>query len=446
MVEMEEEVSLSREKRQVFQGDCPGLWDIVVVLDSSGSIRDRNPPDGSYDNWQKVLEFIRDLANSFTISSQNTQIGLVEYSNSAKHIFKLNEFENDKNGLLRKILDTGYIGGTTNTAEGIEFARDQQFVSFEGDRSFAPNLMIVITDGESNVNAQNTIPEAERAHAAGIEVISIGITDAINANELRGISSPPHIENENWWLSEDFTTLSEIQESIVNRVCLNGGGNPTPAPVTPAPIPDNLYCMPTCCYGTMCFCKTQNPTFSVNGTRCRDVDECAAFNGGCETRCQNTEGSYYCSCDSGYQLGTNNHECEDVDECATGNLCPAGTICVNTWGSYHCLSGAFAALTGVETVAATVGGAGSATAMIGIIAAAMVTVINLAVLGYLVARWARTLRSRRQNATTVGRTVQGSTNGAFRAEAGTIRSFNSLGSKFSSADSDSVSNSSTISS
>jgi len=96
----------------------------------------------------------------------------------------------------------------------------------------------------------------------------------------------------------------------------------------------------------------------------------------------------------------------------------------------------------METVAAT--GAGSTTALIGIIAAASVTVINLAVLGYLVARWARGLRHRRQAANNAK--MNGQTNSAFRAEAGTIRSFNSLGSKFATSDVDSVSNSSTISS
>ena len=35
-----------------------GLIDLCVVVDSSGSIRDNNPPDRSYDNWQLILEFL----------------------------------------------------------------------------------------------------------------------------------------------------------------------------------------------------------------------------------------------------------------------------------------------------------------------------------------------------------------------------------------------------
>ena len=33
-----------------------------------------------------------------------------------------------------------------------------------------------------------------------------------------------------------------------------------------------------------------------------DIDECDVSNGGCEHNCNNTDGSYYCSCDDGYSL------------------------------------------------------------------------------------------------------------------------------------------------
>lgn len=41
-----------------------------------------------------------------------------------------------------------------------------------------------------------------------------------------------------------------------------------------------------------------------------DIDECSANNGGCEHQCKNTTGSYYCTCDKGYQLCYDKHACE----------------------------------------------------------------------------------------------------------------------------------------
>ena len=34
------------------------LIDLCIVIDSSGSIRDNNPPDNSYDNWTLLLDFV----------------------------------------------------------------------------------------------------------------------------------------------------------------------------------------------------------------------------------------------------------------------------------------------------------------------------------------------------------------------------------------------------
>ena len=40
-----------------------------------------------------------------------------------------------------------------------------------------------------------------------------------------------------------------------------------------------------------------------------DVDECAILNGNCETNCTNNEGSFECSCDTGFALAENSLDC-----------------------------------------------------------------------------------------------------------------------------------------
>lgn len=72
------------------------------------------------------------------------------------------------------------------------------------------------------------------------------------------------------------------------------------------------------------------------GARCeKDVDECGKRNGGCDHECNNTMGSYRCSCRQGYML-VGRHMCNDVDECEDPAVC--GTArCENTDGGYDCL-------------------------------------------------------------------------------------------------------------
>ena len=44
------------------------------------------------------------------------------------------------------------------------------------------------------------------------------------------------------------------------------------------------------CLEITCFCM------------CLDINECDVLNGGCSHYCNNTDGSYYCSCPVGYDL------------------------------------------------------------------------------------------------------------------------------------------------
>ena len=43
-----------------------------------------------------------------------------------------------------------------------------------------------------------------------------------------------------------------------------------------------------------------------------DINECLDHNGGCNHMCINTPGSYYCSCNSGYELQADKHNCTGI--------------------------------------------------------------------------------------------------------------------------------------
>ena len=45
-------------------------------------------------------------------------------------------------------------------------------------------------------------------------------------------------------------------------------------------------------------------------THIADINECLSSNGGCHHNCNNSVGSYTCSCNSGYQLNGDGHTCE----------------------------------------------------------------------------------------------------------------------------------------
>jgi hypothetical protein len=206
----------------------------VFVVDSSGSIRDANKP-GAPDNWLLILQFMASIVRILDVSPYGTRVGVVLYSKLAENKFYLNtyQYKDDViNAILR--LERDYMGGTTNTSGGLRTMHFEQFTTFNGDRSYIKNIAIVITDGESNEDEYRTISDAVAARADGITIFSIGVTDAVNAREVRDISSMPQRRDDNYWLSADFNVLEMISSTVARQSCEIGP--PTPAPTTPSPI------------------------------------------------------------------------------------------------------------------------------------------------------------------------------------------------------------------
>jgi hypothetical protein len=56
----------------------------------------------------------------------------------------------------------------------------------------------------------------------------------------------------------------------------------------------------------------------------------------CSQKCTNTIGSYECTCEDGYYMGSDGHTCLDVDECTQRNDTNCQQKCVNDDGSFHC--------------------------------------------------------------------------------------------------------------
>ena len=57
--------------------------------------------------------------------------------------------------------------------------------------------------------------------------------------------------------------------------------------------------------------------YNIRDLLSTDVDECTTLNGGCETTCTNNNGSFVCSCDTGYVLAANSLDCNGKHDSST---------------------------------------------------------------------------------------------------------------------------------
>ena len=124
------------------------------------------------------------LAGSFSVNSTQifraVLIILCEYSScnnvqllcfSAPNIWVVSQIIHHLNrvAMFCYLFYSRYLDSNTYTAEGIRLVRDMFSVEF-GDRPDVPNVQIIITDGESTINNETTVPEAVTSRALGIQV------------------------------------------------------------------------------------------------------------------------------------------------------------------------------------------------------------------------------------------------------------------------------------
>lgn len=61
-----------------------------------------------------------------------------------------------------------------------------------------------------------------------VQMFAVGITSAVNVDEIIGMASEPKIENQQYWLSQDFSDLTSIVEGLVGAACSDEPGPPGP--------------------------------------------------------------------------------------------------------------------------------------------------------------------------------------------------------------------------
>ena len=160
-----------------------------------------------------MIDATKTFVNKLNIDDGHIRIGLLSYSSDSNIHFHLNKY-NTKKEVLDAFSDVRYTYGRTNTAAALYDLRTEMFRARNGDRPGIPNIAVIVTDGDSNINVDQTIPESDLAREAGITVFAIGI--GLNATtELDAIAGV----KSNRFFVDGFDQLEAKMETLYNFVC-----------------------------------------------------------------------------------------------------------------------------------------------------------------------------------------------------------------------------------
>ncbi|XP_055879649.1 von Willebrand factor-like isoform X1 [Biomphalaria glabrata] len=178
--------------------------DVLFLFDSSSSI--------AYTDYQIQLNFASNLTTKFSLGASLAQFSVVVFSIVAQSMFPFNRYY-DHHDLEKAIMNTTYVGSTTNTAEALDFARTTSFSSANGARSGVPQMAVVLTDGLSNDQDLTKIA-ADKLKANSVEVLAIGVGN-FSQTELNAIASGPQFVKQ----VDRHTSLPLLAEEVYILMC-----------------------------------------------------------------------------------------------------------------------------------------------------------------------------------------------------------------------------------
>ena len=83
-----------------------------------------------------------------------------------------------------------------------------------------PNVAVVVTDGFSNVNKQNTIRAAENAKRQGIVIYVVSVGDQIYRPEISGIAGKTNQPSDKYIFSlKKHHSIASVADSISTELC-----------------------------------------------------------------------------------------------------------------------------------------------------------------------------------------------------------------------------------
>uniref|UniRef100_A0AAQ5XKK2 VWFA domain-containing protein n=1 Tax=Amphiprion ocellaris TaxID=80972 RepID=A0AAQ5XKK2_AMPOC len=188
---------------------CSTYMDIVIVLDGSNSIYP----------WYEVQNFLSNILSKFHISSDQMQVGILQYGEVAVHEWSLNDYQTTQEVVEAAKNISRQEGRETRTAYAIHMACAER-----GARDGATKVMIVVTDGESHDGEElpDALAECQNRNITRYAIAVLGHyirrqqdPDTF-ISEIKYIASDP--DDKYFFNVTDEAALNDIVDALGDRI------------------------------------------------------------------------------------------------------------------------------------------------------------------------------------------------------------------------------------
>jgi len=219
--------------------ECSQVFDIVLVLDESGSINNNE--------WNQLKAFAEDLVEAFEVGPTGANFAIKLYSTVGRNLLTMSA---SKTSILNQLRSITKVSSYTCIGCGIELAYKELQAN---KRPGTPGIIVTLTDGRNNRPCQlsacgcnspcandccrgkgpvwgpggtgncdncggrdELIEWTDRARSAGYKMVSIGVGDNLSEDDLKLFTSE--------WPADyiavaDFASLNQKLQDILTVIC-----------------------------------------------------------------------------------------------------------------------------------------------------------------------------------------------------------------------------------
>ena len=207
---------------------CPPDRDIVLVVDSSGSVN-RTNFQRAFVDLSLLIPHLCGFQPDIITRCRSTRIAVVTYGREPRLVFDFNHSK-DRHSFQDNVLNdirnnSSYLSslhGRTATGDALQFAADRVLQEAYGMRRHGKKAILLLTDGKSNhgSNPVTVASQLYKEYKKNLAIIALGIGGQINYRELKGITNH-HNSNNLLVLLNSYQSFTDIVREIISMLGKN---------------------------------------------------------------------------------------------------------------------------------------------------------------------------------------------------------------------------------